>query len=146
MLRLSSLTDKSIEQQSPRTRSASIEPKRVFVEIIVKMLFRSSPLICSAQPPFEERRNSMWARHENVSRIRRIGQHSNFMVEAPGLKRSITFPPICLDDSAGFNHFTHKTHETVRRNIWDPTQSNSAQSFAHDHPVLSHQHSFHQLV
>ena len=61
---LSGLLKQSKEQFATRTRRSTIESKRELVEVIVKVLSTHGTLMRAKQPSFQQRCNTVYARHK----------------------------------------------------------------------------------
>src|SRR5476649_1209325 len=93
-----------MKEKSASLRTATVEAKREFVEIIVKMLMLNATLKRTKQPPLKQRGDCMHARHEFVSLFRAGADHCNLVWIARFFKSVIAPPSVGMNNRTLLNY------------------------------------------
>ena len=123
-----SLLDETIEKLPARPRCPSVEPKRVFVQIILEMRGTNSTLMRPFQPPLQQCRHAVDQRQEVLS------YHSlsmNHVVHITyGSQIPIPSPSICTYCTSRFHAVFNSRDKTLPRRIPHLLKTNTSKFLA----------------
>jgi len=124
------LLEKPVEQLPARAGGPAIEPKVIFIEVIVQMLMAYSSLMGSDQPSLNQGRYSVTERQEIVSHIS-ILTH-DLMNVAQMLQPIVSAPVVDPHHAAGFNGLCYCRPQAPGRCVFHTLQPDSP----HTLPIL----------
>src|SRR5213593_3239373 len=118
------LLHQTVEQESARARSPSVEPKRELVQIVVQMFGTDGTLVGTQQPSLEQGSDAVGPGEQVISQAG--GWSDYFVLRSQRPQSSITRPVVCLNARARLDRLLHRRLQAGCRSIRDPRQANSA--------------------
>jgi hypothetical protein len=101
-----------IEEEATRSGRAAGESKGELVHVAVRMLRADSALVSSKQPPFQQGRDPVNARHDFVRRAPKARRSSDLVLVTLRPKINVTLPAVHVDRRPGDNNTASEQDHT----------------------------------
>ncbi len=120
------LLNQPIKQLTPPTRCSPVKPKCEFIKIVIQAGRFHPVLISSQQPAFKQDNNTINFRQQVFTNISLI---SNYFMDISNFGQPmITFPAICINNTAGFNTRLNGIFQIYSRSICYLLETNTSNS------------------
>jgi len=117
------LLNQAKEKFSTGPRCPSVKSKRIFVQIVVQVGCTWSPLMCSLQPPLQQRSHPIHQRQQVLPDV--SGLTGNEVLVALGGQSSITTPAISANYTTRLHTLLYSRYQTRRRRIRYPSKADT---------------------
>src|SRR5512139_614559 len=92
-LDLHSLLNKPMKKKASGSGGTTVEPKRVFLQVVVEMFIPNGPLVGANEPSFQQRSNTVRARqNDTCSRISTARLNTSLMLVSVRRQAVVTGP------------------------------------------------------
>jgi len=98
-------------------RQSPVKPEGILIQIISQMFLRDRPLMCTQQPPFDQRDNKMYMRQQFRRILFTLGNVMDTMRIVFFFQRDVTKPPISNNHAFGRDIFLYERDQAIGRSI-----------------------------
>lgn len=98
-------------------RQSPVKPEGILIQIISQVFLRDCPLMCTHQPPFDQRDDKMDMRQQLRGIIFALGNILDNMLIVFFFQRGVTEPPISNNNAIGRDIFLYERDQALGRSV-----------------------------
>jgi hypothetical protein len=109
-----------MKKKAPGLGGTTVEPKRVFIQVVVEMFIPNGPLVGANEPSFQQRSNTVRARqNDTCSRISTARLNTSLMLVSVRRQAVVTGPSVGRNYRADFHNVLYEVDQTGSCDIGD---------------------------
>lgn len=111
-------------------RQSPVKPEGILIQIISQVFLRDCPLMCTHQPPFNQRDDKMDMRQQLRGIIFALGNILDKMLIVFFFQRGVTEPPISNNNAIGRDIFLYERDQALGRSVRNYPETYSTKFFS----------------